>query len=69
MNRREYLLRASEMAVRGTDIWAAKLDEDKVRIIRENREGLSDSRRAAQFGVHPNVIYRARNYYSWKHVC
>lgn len=46
----------------------AKLNPQVVRMIRINREGMTDKQRAAHLGVHPNVIFRVRHFESWKWV-
>ena len=44
------------------------LDEEIVRTIRENKEGLSDEDYAIRYYVQPITIERARTGKSWKHV-
>ena len=50
---------------RGNQLPHSKLNPQLVRMIRANREGMSDKARASQLGVHYNVIWRVRHYEAW----
>lgn len=79
LERREYLLRARELAPRGQDLPQAKLlDLDVVTIrsaarqreaLRQHiRDNLSNEALARQFGVHVRTIEKVLSAESWGHV-
>ena len=68
MNRHEYIAQARLYASRGKDLPQAKLDADRVREIRKNRQGMTAKQLAAQFGVHYRTIEKIRHYHTWVHV-
>jgi DNA-binding transcriptional regulator YiaG len=69
MNRHDYALwGAKSMAVRGADLPHARLDPEKVRAIRENREGLTAKQLAALHGVHFRTVEKVRSRETWGHV-
>ncbi len=69
MNRFDYAqFGAKAMAVRGTDLPHAKLNEDTVRSIRSNPKGLTAKQQAAEHGVHFRTIEKVRSFESWGHV-
>lgn len=68
LQRDEYLLRAREFAQRGTDRHNARLDEDKVRLIRSNPEGKTRQQLAFDFGVHLRTVDKCATYETWTHV-
>lgn len=39
-----------------------KVTEQQVREIRANREGMSDKKRAEQYGIHRNTVWLIRNH-------
>lgn len=45
-----------------------KLTAEIVRQIRENREGMSDKKRAELLGVGQQTVYRVRHYLTWSSV-
>lgn len=59
---------AMTIAKRGSDLPHAKLDEAKVRAIRENRHGLTAKQWAALLGVHQRTIDKVRDRRSWTHI-
>lgn len=67
MPRHEYLVRAHEFAPRGEKL-ATKLTEAKVIEIRENREGMTDKKRAEKLGVSASMVFSVRNRIRWGHV-
>ena len=46
----------------------AKLNPEKVRRIRKNKEGYSIVDWALEFGVETSTIYNVQSYKTWKHV-
>lgn len=56
------------MRAKGNQLPHARLTPEKVREIRQNREGLTDKDRARKLGVHENSITRARTGETWGHV-
>ena len=68
MTRDEYLAHARLYASRGTELPHAKLDEDRVREIRENRQGMTARQLAKQFGVHYRTVEKIRHGETWVHV-
>lgn len=52
----------------GTELPHAKLDEEKVRAIRKNRNGWTAKRWAESLGVHIRTIDKVRDFRSWAHV-
>lgn len=66
--RREYLSRAREFASRGNDRPNARLDPDKVRLIRSNPEGKTPKQLALDFGVHYRTIEKVIYLETWVHV-
>ena len=65
MTRAEYLSRVYEFVSRGSQLPQAKLDEDKVRAIRANREGWTVRQQAEHFGVSESAIQKVRSYHNW----
>ena len=66
MNRADYQLwGAKAIAKRGTALPQAKLDADKVRVIRRNVTGKTAKQLAAEFGVHIRTIDKVRDGKSW----
>jgi hypothetical protein len=59
---------ARAIAKRGTALPHARLDEDAVRAIRANVEGLTARQLAERFGVHFRTIEKVRACESWGHV-
>ena len=53
---------------RGEQCYNAKLTPEKVKLIRENRKGLTDSQQAKIFGVTKSAIFKVRTYENWRHV-
>lgn len=68
MNRSEYLIRAREFASRGTARPNAKLNADRVRLIRENRYGYTTKTWADIYKVHYRTIEKVLHYETWTHV-
>lgn len=68
LNRAEYQVRAHEYACRGRELPQSKLNDDIVRIIRENKDGLTASQWAEYLGVHRRTIDGVRSYRTWRHV-
>jgi len=79
MDRREWKLRARELALRGQDLPHSKLlDIDVVSIrsatrqrealLQHIRDNLSNAALAKQYGVHVNSITRVVQYDTWGHV-
>lgn len=68
MNRHDYLCRASDFASKGTDRHNAKLDPDKVRLIRSNPKGKTPKQLALDFGVHYRTIEKVIYLETWTHV-
>jgi len=79
LDRREYQLRARELALRGQELPHAKLlDIDVVSIrsaarqreslLQHIRDNLSNAALAKQYGVHVNSITRVLQYGTWGHV-
>lgn len=68
MTREEYRRRAREFAARGERVGVARLDEDKVRWIRTNREGLSLKAMAERLGVHCRTVQKVHYFETWGHV-
>lgn len=57
------------LQVRGIDVHTAKLDEEKVLVIRElYRKGVFQKKIAAQFGVSQSLISVITRNAAWKHV-
>lgn len=67
IERKEYLVRAHEFASRGEKL-ATKLTEAKVIEIRENREGITDKKRAEKLGISASMVFSVRNRIRWGHV-
>jgi AraC-like DNA-binding protein len=76
MSRYEYNQRAYELARRGNQIKHAKLNPEKVAMIRKLREdrerirewvsaNYSDEALARRFGVSASAVYRVGNYIDW----
>ncbi len=59
---------AAASAKRGKELPQAKLDEDAVRSIRQNREGLTALELGMRFGVHVRTIEKVRRFETWGHV-
>ncbi len=57
-----------DTAKRGTDLPHAKLTEDKVRAIRQNRHGWTAKQWAESLGLHQRTIDKVRDLRSWVHV-
>lgn len=53
---------------KGTSLPKARLDEAKVKAIRENRHGWPAWKWAELYNVHIRTIDKVRNYGSWRHV-
>lgn len=68
MNRSEYLQRAVEFASRGESRPNARLTAEKVRAIRQNRNGKTARQLADIYGVHYRTIEKVRHYETWAHV-
>lgn len=68
ITREEYLSRRYEFHKRGIDLPHAKLTDEQVREIRENRRGLTDKQQAEKYGVHRNTIFNIRHRIKWSHV-
>lgn len=78
MERGEYLVRAREFALRGTELPQTKLDDEKISEIRSAikqrdnlrqfiRENLSNEALAKKMGVHVRTIEKVTQYESWSH--
>ena len=68
MERSEYLTRAREFASRGESRHNAKMDKDKVNMVRDNPRGMTAKQLAEEFGVHYRTIEKIRSYETWTHV-
>lgn len=68
MTREEYRHRAREFAARGERVGVAKLDENKVRWIRQNRQGLTTRAMADRLGVHYRTVEKVRYGETWCHI-
>ena len=69
MTRDEYLTGGCWQYIkRGTDLPHAKLNEDAVRVIRQNRHGKTAKQLAAEYGVHQRTIDKIRDRRSWSHI-
>lgn len=68
MTRIEYKQCAISLAKRGTDLPHAKLTDDKVRAIRQNRHGWTAKQWAESLGLHQRTIDKVRDFRSWVHV-
>lgn len=64
----EYRNTAHLYVRRGEEHPRAKLDAEKVRLLRRNPRGLSDAQLAAQLGVSRESVRDARNYTTWRNV-
>lgn len=68
MNRFDYSQwGAKALAARGRDLPQAKLDVEKVREIRTNRQGLTMAQQAKLYGVHCRTIQKVRYGETWSH--
>ena len=61
-------MKTNHYRVRGEQCYNSRLDDQKVKLIRENRNGMTDSQQAQLFGVSPNTIFRVRKFEAWSHV-
>jgi len=61
-------MKTNHYRVRGESCYNARLDDQKVKEIRENRKGRTDAQQAQLFGVSPNTIFRVRKFEAWSHV-
>lgn len=79
LDRREYLLRARELAPRGQDLPQSKLLDLEVAAIRSAarqreklrqhiRENLSNEALARQFGVHVRTVEKVLAVETWSHI-
>ena len=68
MKREEYLQRACEFASRGEARPNAKLNPERVRLIRENRYGYTAKTWADIYKVHYRTIEKVLHYETWTHV-
>ena len=63
-----YLLNPEVYAKRGNDLPHAKLNPEKAREIKINRNGETAKQLAARFGVHHRTIDKIRDGKTWKFV-
>jgi len=68
MTRDEYLTRAKEFASRGTRRPNARLNPERVRLIRVNRYGHTTKQLAEMYGVHYRTIEKVQYYETWSHI-
>lgn len=66
--RDEYEIRAHEFCKRGEDLPGAKVNDDIVREIRANRQGLTDKRQAEKYGISESLVFKIRSRERWGHV-
>ena len=59
---------AKANALRGEELPQARLTEEKVKAIRENRKGQTAKQLSAVFGVHYRTIEKVRSGETWSHV-
>ena len=68
MNRHEYIPRAYEFASRGEARPNAKMNADRVRIIRENKYGFTARQFAKMYDCHYRTIEKVRQFETWIHI-
>lgn len=69
MTRFEYAqFGAKAIALRGNALPHAKLTAEKVRHIRENRQGKTARQLAEELGVHFRTVEKVRAYETWGHI-